>query len=80
MQIFMRYKIASLSAVTCTKSSTIRLLPPESSKKRNDNHFCALKSSKRCGFCEIGFFDEENDDVKAKYMKSLDLFEGSLNS
>ena len=47
-----------------------------SGMKRNEKHVCALKHSKRCAFCEIGFNDDEDDDVKAKVFKSLDLFEG----
>jgi hypothetical protein len=51
----------------------------EPNRKRNANHLCALKYSKRCALCEIGFNDDKNGDVKQKLLKSLDLFEGISN-
>ena len=51
---------------------------PESSRKRSNNHFCALKTSKRCAFCEIGFNEDESDDSWLKLTKSFQLFEGCI--
>ena len=48
----------------------------ESSRKRINDHFCALKTSKRCAFCEIDFNKDESDDSKLKLTKSFELFEG----
>jgi hypothetical protein len=46
-------------------------------KKGNGSHHCALNRSKRCAFCEIDFNREENeDDLKKKFMNSFELLEG----
>jgi hypothetical protein len=52
---------------------------PEISEKKNEDHSCAVRREKICAFCEIGYNNNENVDLKLKFMKSLELFEGIKN-